>query len=219
MAPPNIVIAHVETPSEHLIDELVSIFFDLEKDNPAWDAVTAGDSSRIPSLASALMTPLISGVGDVYTARDEDGILVGFALWTAPGKCLFSTEDQMNMGYIDYLQGLPEECAIYHSEVMGKDVPAFIDEAIGITEAGTKTYWCEFMYVLAEYQGKGISTAFVKLAYEKARKSNAIMALTTQESRNVPIYERLGFKVVGHRVVKSPWVDWPLWVFSRETQT
>lgn len=33
----------------------------------------------------------------------------------------------------------------------------------------------------------------------------------------VPIYEKLGFTLCGHKVMPSPWVDWPLWFFKKET--
>ena len=34
----------------------------------------------------------------------------------------------------------------------------------------------------------------------------------------VPIYEKLGFTLHGHKVMPSPWADWQVWFFAKETQ-
>ena len=37
-------------------------------------------------------------------------------------------------------------------------------------------------------------------------------------STQVPIYEKLGFTLYGHKVMPSPWADWQVWFFAKEVQ-
>ena len=36
--------------------------------------------------------------------------------------------------------------------------------------------------------------------------------------QQVPIYQKIGFKLYGERVIPSPWGDWPVWFFAKETR-
>lgn len=49
--------------------------------------------SLLPSLAGALLRALLltPGVGDAFTARNENGELVGYAVFSLPGQLLLST--------------------------------------------------------------------------------------------------------------------------------
>jgi len=83
-------------------------------------------------------------------------------------------------------------------------------------QTNLNTYWCNFAFVRADYQGKGVAKAMFELAYEKAKERGDTMALSTTNIRNVEIYQRLGFTLKGFRTMPSPWGDWPAWVFVRE---
>ncbi len=50
--------------------------------------------------------------------------------------------------------------------------------------------------VLPEWQGHGIGSALIEFGLEHARESGTAMVLETGTQRNVPLYERLGFRVV-----------------------
>lgn len=45
-------------------------------------------------------------------------------------------------------------------------------------------------------RGRGISSALIEFALEQVRESGVAIVLETGTPRNVPLYERLGFKVV-----------------------
>ncbi|KAI0660216.1 hypothetical protein C8Q70DRAFT_913961 [Cubamyces menziesii] len=220
MAPPNLVFERVDQPTEALADEATKVFSDLMVEDPAAIALVAGDMSLLPSLGSLMIRALLlsPGVGEMFTARDESGALVGFTLFSLPGQLILSTPEQQKHGMFEFMGKLSPEGQKYYPEVMAKEVPKANDEAFGIQEAERNTYWCNFAMVRADYQGKGVAKALFDLATKEAAKTGTKMALTTTNIRNVPIYEKLGFKLCGHKVMPSPWVDWPLWFFAKDTQ-
>jgi len=98
---------------------------------------------------------------------------------------------------------------------MGADFPKTIDEFTGIENCELNTYWCDFNFVAAEYQQQGISAAMTELACQKAKPHGWIMALATTHVRNVAIYYRLGFEMMGYQNMASPFMDWPAWIYMR----
>ncbi|CDO69751.1 hypothetical protein BN946_scf184697.g23 [Trametes cinnabarina] len=203
MAPSNLTIEHVDKPTD-----------------PAAIALTGGDISLLPDLGGAMIRALLltPGVGEIFTARDENGSLVGFALFSLPGQLMLSTEEQQKHGFLDLMGKLSPEGQKYYVETMGKEVPKMNDQFFGIEDAERNTYWCNFAMVREDYQGKGVARALFELATKDAAKTGATIALTTTNARNVPIYEKLGFKLHGQTIMPSPWVDWPMWFFSKETK-
>ncbi|KAJ8497067.1 hypothetical protein ONZ51_g741 [Trametes cubensis] len=194
---------------------------------PAAAALVGGDLSLVPSLASMIIRALllVPGVGDMFTARDSEGALVGFTLFSLPGQLVLSTPEQQNVGRMsEFMERLSPDGRKYYAEVMAKGMPKANDEAFGIQDAERNTYWCHFAMVHKDYQGKGIVKALFNLATtelthdSKAAKRNAKIALTTTSARNVPIYEKLGFTLYGHKVMPSPWADWQVWFFAKEVQ-
>ncbi|OSC98582.1 hypothetical protein PYCCODRAFT_1447335 [Trametes coccinea BRFM310] len=221
MAPSNLTIERVPTPtSEKVADEARDVFANLMVEDPAAIALTGGNMSLLPDLGGVMIRALAltPGVGDLFTARDETGSLVGFTLFSLPGQLLLSTEEQQKHGMFEFMGKLSPEGQKYYAETMGKEVPKVNDEVIGIKDVEKSTYWCNFAMVRADYQGKGVARALFDLATKEAAKTGATMALTTTNARNVPIYEKLGFELRGQRVMPSPWVDWPMWFFVKKTK-
>ncbi|KAH9916234.1 hypothetical protein B0H21DRAFT_895860 [Amylocystis lapponica] len=178
---------------------------------------TGGNLSLLPDVARAMLTPVALVSGEMYTATDENGVLVGFTLWLPPGQEGLTSEEERQMGFYTLLSRLSDEGKDYFSSVIGKEFPAFIDESTGIPQTHLNAWWCSAAMVSADYQGKGLAKAMFELVSEKVKKTGALMALSTTNVRNVEIYKRLGFELKGHRVMKSPWTDWPLWVFLKDT--
>ncbi|KAI9068968.1 hypothetical protein FKP32DRAFT_1560711 [Trametes sanguinea] len=220
MAPSNLTIERVQTPTKKVADEARDVFANLMVKDPAAMALTGGDMSLLPDLGGVMIRALAltPGVGDLFTARDENGALVGFTLFSLPGQLLLSTWEQQKHGMLEFMVKLSPEGQKYYAETMGKEVPKVNDEVTGIKDVERNTYWCNFAMVRADYQGKGVARALFDLATKEAAKTGATMALTTTNARNVPIYEKLGFELRGQRIMPSPWVDWPMWFFVKETK-
>ncbi|KAI0043616.1 hypothetical protein FA95DRAFT_1563154 [Auriscalpium vulgare] len=101
-------------------------------------------------MARSMTRPIALLIGDMYAATDDKGELV---LFLPPGQNIFITEEQRQMGFYEFMGQLSDEGAT----TLGKDIPAFIDESVGIKETELKTYWCSFAMVRKDYQGKGIA--------------------------------------------------------------
>ncbi|KAI0056701.1 hypothetical protein BV25DRAFT_1831901 [Artomyces pyxidatus] len=123
------------------------------------------------------------------------------------------------MGFYEYFSLLSDAGKAYFGESMGKDFPKFIDESTGIEQTELNTYWCSFAFVRADYHGKGIAKEMFRLAFEKAKAEGyPTVALATTNIVNVTIYEKIGFEQKGYKVMPSPLVDWPAWVFVKSLQ-
>ncbi|KAI0710872.1 hypothetical protein C8Q76DRAFT_694860 [Earliella scabrosa] len=216
--PSNIVFEYVEKPTDEIAQEAVIVFAGVMSKDPAATSLSGGNINLIPDLGRAMVRPLAlcPGVGQFFSARDETGALVGFTLFSLPGQLMCSTPEQQAFGLFDLMGKLSPEGQKYYAETMGKAVPAANDEVLGIEEAERSTYWCNFAMVREDYQGKGVAKTLFQLASKEAAKLGATMALTTTNIRNVPIYEKIGFKLYGERLMPSPWGDWPIWYFAKE---
>ncbi|KAI1784838.1 hypothetical protein LXA43DRAFT_1040821 [Ganoderma leucocontextum] len=219
MAPPDVTIEFVASPTEPLAEEAIEVFSGLMGADPCSIALTGGNISLLPDFGGVMVRSLMlcPGVSHVYTARDGTATLVGFTIFAIPGQLMCSTDEQREKGrMMEYMNKLSPEGRAYYAETMGKEVPKANDEAFGIEAAERNTYWCNLAMVRADYQGKGIAKAMFELAYKEAAKTGATVALTTTNIRNIPIYEKIGLKLYGERKFPSPWVEWVLWFFARE---
>ncbi|KAL6297865.1 hypothetical protein BKA93DRAFT_813721 [Sparassis latifolia] len=216
MAPSNITVQRIDKPSEAMVEEAVKIFSDLMPEDPLAVALTGGNPTIISIMVRAMIKPLALVSGEMYTATDQSGVMVAFTLCTRPGRNLFDTEDQLELGYQDLMKVLSEEGKAYHSQALKKDFPAFIDESIGITNTELNGYWCNFAFVRKDYQGKGIAKALFKLAFDKA--NGETFGLATTNPINVQIYEKIGLELKGYKLMKSPWIDWPVWIFAKKVE-
>lgn len=218
MAPSNVHVQLVEKPTEEIIEEAAQIFSKLMPADPLAVALTGGDISLLPVLARAMIKPIALQIGDMYTATDENGKVVGFQMWVPPGRLLFNTEEQRKLGFEDFLSQLSDEAKLYCPQTLGKDFPHAIDILAGMDQTELNTYWCNFNFVAEDWWQKGISKAMTGLAYRKAKANGWTMALATTHTRNVDIYKRLGFELKGLRDFTSPWNVWQAWIYVWKTK-
>ncbi|OCH85526.1 hypothetical protein OBBRIDRAFT_739765 [Obba rivulosa] len=187
--------------------------------DPANYSFTAGNLDLLELMARAMLKPKALVSGEMYTATDENGDLVGFTIWLPPGRKGLTTCEERQMGMYQFMESLSPEGKEYYANALGKQFPKVVDNFIGIEQAEKSTYYCSVAMVRADYQGRGVLRALFELVSPKAEELSAPMALCTTNVRNVVIYEKLGFSMRGHQVMQSPWGGWPVWVFSRGTET
>ncbi|KAH9839041.1 uncharacterized protein C8Q71DRAFT_747302 [Rhodofomes roseus] len=186
------------------------------QEDPLAIALTGGDMLILPYLIRAMVGAIAFMCGDIYAAFNEHGAMVGFQGWVPPGKLLFSTEEQRER-LEDFNVRLSDKAKEYFPKAMGVDFPKAIDDCTGIENCELNAYWCNFNFVVAEYQQRGISKAMSELAYQKAKPHKWIMALATTHVRNIAIYNHLRFELMGYRNMASPFIDWPAWIYMRRT--
>ncbi|KAJ8497042.1 hypothetical protein ONZ51_g733 [Trametes cubensis] len=235
MAPPaNLVLQHETNPDEKTIEAAARLYVELFKDGMHTSVFILRESIRAHrriSMTTGVLKPLSLISGELYTAKDENGELVGFTAWAPPGRATFDTPDQLEMGYIDFVKQLDEDSRKFQSHLFREVLPKFVDESLEMEnpkltsgdrdwgcQGEKKTYWCWYAMVRPDYQGKGIARALFSMVYEKAKATGATMALITNSRENIAKYGKLGFKELGEIDVKSPWGEWPYYCMARETK-
>ncbi|KAL7278205.1 hypothetical protein ACG7TL_008179 [Trametes sanguinea] len=136
MAPPADVSIQYETnPDEKTLEDAARLYIDLSKDDPAFEAAIAGRHDLAWIMANGIIKPMSITSGELYTAKNGRGELVGFALWTPPGRDSFDTPDQLEMGFGEFMSKLDEGARDLLGRLLGEVVPAFVDGALGIEKA------------------------------------------------------------------------------------
>ncbi len=73
-------------------------------------------------------------------------------------------------------------------------------------------YYLEWVGVLPGCQGRGHGTALIDTVLRRANQEGVGCYLETENSRTLPLYQRLGFQVFGHREIMGV----PTWFLWRE---
>ncbi|KIP09673.1 hypothetical protein PHLGIDRAFT_102407 [Phlebiopsis gigantea 11061_1 CR5-6] len=214
MAPSNLTIHRLERPDEKFVKDAISVFVSVMQEDVLAGILTGNNLSLLPLQGQAMIGGLVltPGFAEVYTATDEAGELVGYVICTPPGHLLFSTEETRSHGFYEYADALAPEARDYFLKLMAK-LPPDTNPTRDLERA---SYWCNFAMVRGDYQNKGVGTALFALAFARGEQLRANVALTATRGSNVPIYEKMGFKEVGHKAVASPWGEWELWYMSNE---
>jgi len=155
--------------------------------------------------------------GEFYTATDSSGDLLGYALTMPPGTELFSTEEQRQLGFYDFMNKLSDEGKKYYETTM-VEYRDWADKTIAPV-TGIGSWWIYLLMIRRDQQGKGIGSSLVRLIRDKAAKNDEALGLATSNSINVEIYKKMGFELRGHMAVPSPWKEWDAWLFTMETKT
>ena len=111
----------------------------------------------------------------------EAGDSLGAAVWIPPGGP--HGADHARVRTIDELAANPDRCSKFWEWVGSKtaDEPMWVLDHVGVDPG---------------HQGGGIGSALVELGLARARENGVAAYLEAGNPRNVPYYERLGFKVV-----------------------
>jgi GNAT superfamily N-acetyltransferase len=180
-----------------LIDVMARAF----DDDPIANFFAAQDAKRhdrIRNMMAVGLRRLSMPHGETYTTED----LLGAAQWTPPGKWKLGTLQQLllipPMVRTTTLRRIPR--------VMG-----------GLAAIEKKHPHKRHFYLLAlgvepEYQGRGVGTALMRPILERCDREGIPAYLESSKERNVPLYERNGFKVTEELFVPNGgskiWLMW-----------
>jgi len=178
-------------------------------------SLTGGDPNLRYPLACAMIRACALE-GEFYIAREDDE-LVGFCLWMPPGKQIFSTHAQCELGLTDFIARLSEKGKEYYRTTYFAEFPKFITLCLG--DPKSKFWWLHTMMVHPAKQSQGVGRALMQPVREKAAQVSAPLALSTTTELNVPKYMALGLQLIGKRAMPSPWGKWPLYVFSLDPRS
>ncbi|MFN3590648.1 MAG: GNAT family N-acetyltransferase [Thermaurantiacus sp.] len=124
------------------------------------------------------------------------GDMRAVALWLPPG----TSPDMEGLGR-----------AFAEAGVEGpEDAPAFFEE-MGAAQPREPHWYLPFIGVDPAAQGRGLGSLLMKAALAEVDAAGLPAYLESTNPRNVPLYERLGFRVVGEIQVGNSPVMHPMW--------
>ncbi|EPQ55378.1 hypothetical protein GLOTRDRAFT_129653 [Gloeophyllum trabeum ATCC 11539] len=151
--------------------------------------------------------------GEYYGATDSSGQILGFILAIPPGRDLFSTEVERELGFNEFMDKLSDAGKEYFKTTYTNKFHELVEESLG-PKGNLKSFWIYMVMVRPEYQRKGIARALMGLLREKASSLGHPVALSTTNPNNVVVYQKMGFVLKGQAIMPSPWADWPIYVLS-----
>ncbi|KAH9928900.1 uncharacterized protein B0H18DRAFT_999285 [Fomitopsis serialis] len=208
-------LARLHNPTKRQLDEFEALFVLTMSSDLAAISICGGDQSLIGPMARAMILAATLG-GEIYAATEEGGAIVGCAVWMPPGQELLSTPEQRQLGWNDFFAKVPQEGKDWFTKTYSNEVTTFINKILGPT-GKLDSWYLNIIMVHPEHQGRGIATKFISIVRENASAHGTMMALSTSDPRNVPIYKALHFEQRGDKRIPSPWGDWSLYIFTQDT--
>ncbi|EPS93640.1 hypothetical protein FOMPIDRAFT_1026458 [Fomitopsis schrenkii] len=187
------------------------------QDDNAGISLVGGEKALLGPMVNSMIKAALHAAGEFYPALDENGELVGYALWMPPGRDLFDTPDQRELGLNDFMSRLPEAGKQYYQDVYIKEFPTFVNECMGSAKGKTDAWWLHNLFVRPDKQRQGIGRQLIEIVKQKAQEKGQTLACSTTQDSNAHVYESYGFEQKGHKTMPSPWGDWPLYVFALNT--
>lgn len=168
-------------------------------DDPVWQWMFPRHPERMARLFALLLGQVHLPNGASEVAADGDGVLAG-ALWDPPGRWKISLATQVRQlpalvralgpRTVPVLRGLGEIERLHpprphwYLGVLGTDPPA---------------------------QGRGLGSALLASRLSRCDEARLPAYLESSKERNVPYYERFGFRVTGELRLRGGPPIWPMW--------
>jgi len=140
--------------------------------------------------------------GDVYTTDDIEG----GALWNPPGT--------WKMGFLQQFMTIPAFARVASLRRLPGVMRGF--QAVEKDHPQEPHYYLLALGVEPELQGRSIGTQLMAPILEKCDRERIPAYLESSKERNVPLYERNGFKVTKEMVV--PYNGPKIWLMWRDPQ-
>jgi GNAT superfamily N-acetyltransferase len=176
-------------------------------DDPVADYMIPDPQERARSLPRLyrVASGLAERFGEGFVTEPE---LLGAALWFPPGRTELGPDHFREVGGGDLAKRLPEGAFVRFASVMG-----YLD-GLRQRDVPQPHWYLAILGVEPELQGRGIGGALMRPILERCDSAALPCYLETQKQRNVPFYERHGFRVVVE--VDEPTSGIRFWTMLRE---
>jgi ribosomal protein S18 acetylase RimI-like enzyme len=187
------------------IPELARMFADAFRGDPYIEWIVRADARRDAArelLFQITLNALSSGLRETYAVES----LAGCVIWKQSGDCKLSVLRQLAL--------IPAFCRVGGLLRINALARAFahLDE-LHERYAPQAHQYLHVVGVSPEHQGSGIGRSLLEPALRRFDQQGEPAYLETFKPRNVPFYERLGFRTVGHvKFAPLP----PGWLMLRE---
>ncbi|KZT63703.1 hypothetical protein DAEQUDRAFT_733533 [Daedalea quercina L-15889] len=205
------------SPPDRLVDDAVELFTSIMQNDNATVSLVGGDKSLVGLMIRSMIKAALHAAGEFYPALDANDKLVGYALWMPPGRDLFDTPEQRELGLNEFMKSLPEAGKQYYKDVYMKEFPTFVIECMGNPKGKTDAWWLHNLFVRPDRRRQGIGRKLIEAVKQQAREKGQTLACSTTQDDNALVYRSYGFEQKGVKRMPSPWGDWPLYVFALDT--
>jgi ribosomal protein S18 acetylase RimI-like enzyme len=142
-------------------------------------------------------------LSETYTTAD----LAGAAIWIAPGRTEMALRDGPGMVRASVRmcgwRGLATIMSV--RRVLDEHMRRYVPEP---------SYYLSMLGVDPPHQGQGIGSALMRPILERCDRERVPASLVTNLERNLALYERHGFRVVGETVIPKTAI--PTWFMCRD---
>jgi ribosomal protein S18 acetylase RimI-like enzyme len=187
------------------VPQLTAVLARAFDDDPLVNWMVAQDKRRARRVFDSMdltLRKMTMPHGEVYTTADVQG----GALWTPPGK--------WKMGALQQLLLVPRMAGI----ATWKRLPKVMGGINGIEKKHPHQphFYLFVLGVDTEMQGRGLGGQLMRPVLERCDREGIPAYLESSKEKNVPLYERNGFKVT--EVYTVPNGGPPIWLMWRDPQ-
>ncbi|MGX1808479.1 GNAT family N-acetyltransferase [Nocardia sp. NPDC055321] len=173
-------------------------------DDPVFTWLIPDDKVRARRAAlmfEALIRHQFFATGGAEVALDDNGVLVGVAVWAPPGKWSSS-----GLASLRILPGLAR--ALRGKLAQGGRMA----EAMAEHHPKEPHWYLAFIGTLPSARGRGFGQALLNSRLDRCDAEGAPAYLESSKPDNVPYYERFGFEKTGELdVTQGGPLMWPMW--------
>ncbi|EJD46598.1 hypothetical protein AURDEDRAFT_164420 [Auricularia subglabra TFB-10046 SS5] len=194
----------VSTPTDGEIEHMADVLHESFVKGYFGGALGTSELSRA-LLKHHIAAALVDPAGELWIAKsdeDDDGKVIGVAVWFGPGAVYLATPEQRAVGW-DQLYGQ-----------LDSDKQAWWDYFLDAFDALTETtlgvgvkrdaYHLQVIGILASRRRQGLGRSFFRAVESKAKEPGVCTCMETIGDGAVPVYEALGYEVKGPVPLKSP---------------
>ncbi|TFY58707.1 hypothetical protein EVG20_g8047 [Dentipellis fragilis] len=203
------------TPGQ--IDEMVALCIrSFDTTDVISDAFTGCNRALVdPSFRSRIRAGIHSGT--VYLAQDKSDRILAFAVCSGPGKSMYSTQEQRELGYDQLVNDMSPETRDWLKNTYAPKVSGILsEEVLGVTSIDA--WFVNLLVTDSAFKRQGLARAVLDAVDQRHRQAIAdktAVALCANKEIFRDIYLRLGFQVKGQVDMPSPAGTWPIFALTR----
>ncbi|KAI9066265.1 hypothetical protein FKP32DRAFT_1674011 [Trametes sanguinea] len=195
-------VRQVTSPSEAELDKYVKLLAEAFHYQFFAGGLGGDKSLQEPIIHAHVAAALVNGEGEVHVAELPEVGPVGVSVWFGPGHKFLATDAQRNAGWNQLMDRLPAQYREWWTTFL-KQYDDLVDKTVG-GSVKLGGYHLQLIGVVPEHQKKGVATALMKYAENKAHAARVPTLLETVGSTNVQVYKSLKYEVAGSGPLSAP---------------
>ncbi|PPQ68716.1 hypothetical protein CVT26_003622 [Gymnopilus dilepis] len=188
----SITVRHLVEPSEEEVRRATHVLH--EAFSRRYFLFALGDEKLVEPFLLAHVRATVIG-GRLYVAELPDDGIVGVGLWFGPNQKFLSSQEQLNAGWNQTMDVLDEKHRTWWTNFL-QAVDDVTDKLYGLGQQ-LAAYHLQTVGVLPEHQKRGYGTALLNAVERQAANESKNVVLETLGEKAVPVYQRMGFEVLG----------------------